>query len=324
MAELFDFQNVIGAAKGDSAHMLGKFLYFSLSSVLVEKEKLTQLCEDLGIPYSGGNRVSVSDAFRSATGDIKRRIVTKRGGEQRIYQVYCRDNEPTPGILSRELVKETVNQTTNQYEKLANVSYDKQDRVFRNDNLAYDPDIDVLGLCCKAEELFELYQRCANRKQIETICTGYLRSLEATKQSGNGHLYFVPRTFMERVDAFETFITLLNQQNQNDAVLTVNSFYIIDDAKQRDKMAEEFYLAVKKEIAEYQDKADYFIKSGCQSPAVLERWALKIGALEEKKRHYEDVLRRELTGLDDEFSTLQFLGQELSARANDIRFRKAA
>lgn len=167
--------------------------------------------------------------------------------------------------------------------------------------------------------MVELY-----RKQIETICTGYLRSSEATKQSGNGHLYFVPRTFMAKVDAFETFITLLNQQNQNDAVLTVNSFYIIDDAKQRDKMAEEFYLAVKKEIAEYQDKADYFIKSGCQSPAVLERWALKIGALEEKKRHYEDVLRRELTGLDDEFSTLQFLGQELSARANDIRFRKAA
>lgn len=40
--------------------------------------------------------------------------------------------------------------------------------------------------------------------------------------------------------------------------LTVNSLYVIDDAKQRDKMAQEFYIAVKKEILEYQDKCDYF------------------------------------------------------------------
>ena len=37
------------------------------------------------------------------------------------------------------------------------------------------------------------------------------------------------------------------------------------------KMTEEFYAA-KKEIAEYQERADYFIQSGCQSPAVMERW----------------------------------------------------
>ena len=30
------------------------------------------------------------------------------------------------------------------------------------------------------------------------------------------------------------------------------------------------------------------------------------------------------TGLDDEFSTLKFLGQELQMRAQSIRFQKAA
>nr|WP_325257928.1 DUF6744 family protein [uncultured Oscillibacter sp.] len=77
-------------------------------------------------------------------------------------------------------------------------------------------------------------------------------------------------------------------------------------------------------IAEYQERADYFIRSGRQSPAVLERWALKIQGLEERKRHYEQVLRRELDGLDDEFSTLKFMGQELQNRAKNIRFQKAA
>ena len=81
---------------------------------------------------------------------------------------------------------------------------------------------------------------------------------------------------------------------------------------------------MKKEIATYQERADYLIKSGSQSPAVMDRWVLKIQALEEKKKHYEDVLRRELDGLDDEFSTLKFLGQELQMRAQSIRFQKAA
>lgn len=117
---------------------------------------------------------------------------------------------------------------------------------------------------------------------------------------------------------------ILAAGKEKQAPLMVNSFYIIDDEKQRGKMTEEFYAAVKKEIAEYQERADYFIQSGCQSPAVMERWALKIQGLEERKRHYEQVLRRELDGLDDEFSTLKFMGQELQNRAKNIRFQKAA
>lgn len=125
-----------------------------------------------------------------------------------------------------------------------------------------------------------------------------------------------------KVDTFETFIKQLSAKNQNDNVLSVNSFYIIDDAKQRDKMTEEFYLAVKKEIAAYQEKCDYLIKSSSQSPAVMERWVLKVQALEEKKRHYEGVLQRELDGLDDEFSVLKLLSQELQVRANSIRSQR--
>ena len=322
--ETISFHNMIGATSGDKKNMLGKFLYFTLANLLVEKEALSDLCESMGIPYAGGNRLSVSDAFRSATGDIRERIPVTSMGESHIYLAYCRDNKRTSGVLSRELVKETLNQQTNRYEKLANISYDKEDGIFRCDNLVMDDAVDVPGCCRRAEELFELYQRCANRKQIETICTNYLRSIEATKLSITGHMYFVPRTYMDKVDIFEDFINLLGGLNRNDTPLMVNSFYIIDDEKQRAKMTEEFYAAVKKEIATYQERADYLIKSGSQSPAVMDRWVLKIQGLEEKKRHYEQVLRRELDGLDDEFSTLKFLSQELQMRSRSIRFQKAA
>ena len=82
-----------------------------------------------------------------------------------------------------------------------------------------------------------------------------------------GHMYFVPHTYMDQVDIFEDFILLLSGLNKKATPLVVNSFYIIDDAKQREKMTEEFYLAVKKEIAAYQEKCDYLIKSSSQSPA---------------------------------------------------------
>lgn len=74
----------------------------------------------------------------------------------------------------------------------------------------------------------------------------------------------------------------------------------------------------------YQERCDYLIQSGSQSPAVMDRWVLKVQGLEEKKKHYEQVLQRELDGLDDEFGTLKFLAQELQVRANSIRFQKVA
>ena len=318
-----NWKDIIGAASGDEAHVLGKFLYFSLANVLVDKSDLGELCDSiLGIPYTGGNRVSATDAFRSATGDIHNRIKARRDGDLNIYEIYCRDNKHDATKLSRELVKETLNQHTNQYQKLANIYLDRADQSFGYGDFANDEDVDALDLCRRAENLFELYQKCANRKQVETICQRYLRCMEATKVNINGHLYFVPRHTMEKVTAFESFIEELNERSRNDKPLTVNSFYIIDDAKQRNKMTEEFYTAVKKEIAEYQEKADYLIKSGSRSPAVLERWVAKIATLEEKKRHYEKILRRELDGLDDEFGGL--FSQELTIRARGLRLKKAA
>lgn len=84
MDNIFNMRDFIGTAEGDKDHMLGKFLYFSLANLLVEKDALAKLCGDLNIPYTGGKRLSVSDAFRSATGDIQERIPVTRMGESHI------------------------------------------------------------------------------------------------------------------------------------------------------------------------------------------------------------------------------------------------
>ena len=63
MTNVTNFQDIIGAANGDKTSVLGKFLYFSLANILVEKAALARLCEDLSIPYSGSKRISVSSSF---------------------------------------------------------------------------------------------------------------------------------------------------------------------------------------------------------------------------------------------------------------------
>ena len=38
MTNITNFQDILGAANGDKTSVLGKFLYFSLANILVEKE----------------------------------------------------------------------------------------------------------------------------------------------------------------------------------------------------------------------------------------------------------------------------------------------
>ena len=52
----------------DGNGVLGKVLYYSLSNILIEKEKFAELCQSIGFPYQPTRRTAKADAFRSATG----------------------------------------------------------------------------------------------------------------------------------------------------------------------------------------------------------------------------------------------------------------
>lgn len=111
-------------------------------------------------------------------------------------------------------------------------------------------------------------------------------SMQAVKIAW-GHIYFIPRDYMAKLTLFEDFIELLEQQNQfsrpERVPLDANSMFVVDDAKQRDKMASAFYSTVRKEIAEYKERATHLIQSGSQSPNILDRLVLRIQGLEQKR-----------------------------------------
>ena len=259
----------------DESQLLGKFLYYSLADVLVQKEDFERICTALDFPYSG-RRISVVDAFKNATGKVTRRTVAGASGSQEIFRIYCRDNMRDGNLYSRELVRETVGLRTNRYDKLANICYDRDTDRMYHDVVENDPSLDVEQLCRSMEDKFQVFRNCLGRSQIDTILLHYLGTLDALPISVYGKLYFVPRDKMHKVDLFEDFLEELNLTNQNEKALVVNSFYVADDEKQREKMASEFYTLVRKEAQEYQERAMYLIDSGCQSPSIMERWIHRI------------------------------------------------
>jgi hypothetical protein len=315
------------AVRDDGDGVLGKILYYTLSGVLIDKSELEQICSDICFPYAASRRSALADAFRNATGDIyDAKTVKGAFGKERI-KIYCRDNKSDGGSISRELIRETLDTSTNTYKKLANISFSK-DCGFSYGDVAYDEYVDPLEFCHEAERLFELYQTCAGRKQIESLLESFIDSLQAVKLLAHGKMFFIPREHMQKLDVFEDFIQLLEQHNQHKnsrrSPLDANSMFVVDDAKQREKMASAFYRSARREIEEYSERANHLIQTGSQSAAIMERWALKIQGLEKKKHEYEDVLRRELGELDDDFRSLGFLADELTIRARGIRSQRAA
>lgn len=311
----------------DGADVLGKLFYYTLSNILIDREKMIELCASVDFPYQPSNRSAKADAFRSATGDIYEQKVLKTDCGPQTFKVYCRENKAAGGVISRELVKETVREDTNEYKKLANISLTKEGSIFSYDNLVSDPHVDPLPYCMEAQKLFELYQICLGRRQIETVLENYVKSMQAVKIA-RGHMYFIPRDYMVQVDFLEDFIKLLEENNQFQRPgrfpLEANSAFVVNDAKQRDKMAYAFYITARKEIENYEERATKLIQSGSQSPSILEKLSLRIRALEEKRSYYEEILNKELTALDDQFTSLRYLSEELQIRARGLRVKKKA
>lgn len=304
---------VINSADGQCEEILGKYMYYSLPKLAVKREKVEEICKQLKFPVKAVESTSLTDAFRSATGDIYDRKEEVTGGGVTIHRIYCRDNKRVEaGTLSRELVDETLHENTNSYRKLANITFDKSS----GDICLVDMDVsspwDVYGYYDKAVNLFGLYRDCISNSGIETMADKYIAGMHATGISARGHHYFVPKAYMWQIDLLEDFMEAVAQENlfvysdgRNSKYVSINSMYVADDEKQRRKMANEFYIDIGKRIDDYQERIEHLIRSGSTSAKILDRWELKLQGLEARKREYEAILRQDLSGMDEKYSLLR-------------------
>ena len=232
-----------------------------------------------------------------------------------VYCIYCRNNTYENGdIISRELVKETQGSRTNDYQKLANIVFDKQTETIRVENRVYDVDIDVDKYCRQAEDLFLQFCDCYTTKQVETVILDQLERMQANKISIHGNFYFVPNQYLPLLNILQDYLATIAKYNLNDGRIVKNSLFVVDSEDQRQEMTEEFYANYKRDIETYQQAIQRFIDNGCDSPKVIERWMQKIAALQQKKKTYEEVLQRRLDDLNSDYRMLQMQSQELYVR----------
>lgn len=313
---------IINSENGQQDEILGKYLYYSLPKLIIKAEKVKEACIQTGFPISVNENISVTDAFRSATGEIRDRIEKADGSEKHISRIYCRDNKRVESdTLSRELVEETLFESTNTYRKLANITLDKASGEMVLSDVDYSSDRDIRGYFSRAERLFELYQDCVGNRSIETMAEKYVSGMQAIGISARGHHYFVPKAYMRKISLLEDFMEAIAKENlfsyadNRDAkYISINSMYVADDAKQRGKMCREFYQDIGREIDEYQRRITSLIQNGNSSQRILDRWELKIQLLENKKREYETILKQDLSGVDENFSMLRDMCDQFKLR----------
>lgn len=313
--------NNLMAVQNSTDGILGKFLYYSLANVLIDREKFQEIGRMHNLAKIKPCRESTSDAFRNATGDISKRVVNKFLGHTEIHRIYFRDNHRVSDeCISRELVQETLHRSTNEYTKLANVYFNRNNETMSYD-VSYGGAVEPYPYIDKAMNLFDLYKTCYGRRHVDTVIEALLEQMEAVKISIHGKLYFIPKQHNQTVDLLEDYIAEINRYNQNDGEIIINSMFVVDDEKQREKMSQEFYINYRKDIEAYQERIQHFLDNGCISAAVIDRWLLKIETLENKKSTYENVLRQELSDLDDDFAILKAQSQDL--RLNQIKLDAA-
>ena len=227
-------------------------------------------------------------------------------------------------FLYRELVKETLQSRSNEYTKLANIIFDKENEIVTYENVVYDADIDVIKYCEQAVELYYKFCDCYNTAQVDSVIQDMISRMQANKISIHGNLYFIPNQYLQMLDILEDYIDALAKYNLNSGLVMANSMFFVDDEKQRSKMTEEFYINYKRDIDMYSQKIQNFIDNGCDSKAVIERWINKVKSLQAKKAIYENVLKRQLDDLDNDFALLKMQSNELAVRKNDNQMKIAA
>ena len=307
--------NNLIAVQEKTQGIIGKFFYYSTSNLLIQKHTFIEIGRSFGLPKYKPSKESRAGAYRNATTAIKDRVEVKDGSGRQVYRIYCRDNKKEDAAhIYRELVKETLGSRTNEYKKLANICFDKETETVCCENEAYDPDVNVSEYCRRAVELFDRFCNCYTADQVEAVVQDQLDRMQANKISIHGNLYFIPNPYLPQLNVLEDYIDAIGRENLNPGLVMSNSMFVVDDERQRQKMTEEFYVNYKRDITFYQQRVQHFIDSGCQSPAVIDRWIQKISALQEKKSAYEDILKRRLDDLNSDYAMLQMQSEELRVR----------
>ena len=75
---------IINTETGEKEEIIGKYMYYSLPNMVVKVDSVKSVCEQIGFPIEVNEKISITDAYRSATGEIYDRIEESVNGEKKV------------------------------------------------------------------------------------------------------------------------------------------------------------------------------------------------------------------------------------------------
>lgn len=197
--------NLVATDKTDG--ILGYLFWFSIGNILIHQKDLDEKLEDNGVGSEFmPNAIRISDAFRRATTEVKRRKDTEFTG---MYQnLLVAEVVASPELIRRKIVIETIDRENVDlsYEVgKGEIELNKQDESFSYSS--NDPEI--TAVCEEVEEKFHIYRNHYGSQALRAMIPRIMEHLSVTPMRKNGGVYFVPENKTEGLTNLVEFINSL-------------------------------------------------------------------------------------------------------------------
>jgi hypothetical protein len=339
--------NIIAVKEGANG-IIGKLVYFTIGRCLIKEDKVEEIVADSGINKGIlSKKFTNTHAFKSATKSLERKIKTFNRGVLDVYNIRILDNAKEQGkYVVREIKKEVIKEKQNDMIHLGNfmldseavkknIERDKKGIVSTRDaelsfnlieknikevnfDLKNSLGHDLYEECQKIVELYEYAKDCYNENRIVGLVEKYVEDyLDASPISIHGKVFFVPVFRDEELSKIEIFMNAINEANELDGNISIMTVPIMDEKRFVKEYTKEFYNMANTEIEIYQERLDYFIKSGQSNERVLNAWKQKIERFIEKKQKYSIIFKQELDELNGDMEILYRQMRELDMRMDN-------
>lgn len=198
-------KNII--ATNEQEGLMGHLFWFSIGNNLIHQQKLKEKLENAGLSKKFmPNSIRISDAFRRATTEVKRRKNTEF---DKVYQnLLIAEVVASKELIVRKVVIETIDQENEElsYEVgKGEIELNKESEVFKF--TSNDPEI--TEVCKEVKERFELYKSHYGAQTLRTMIPKIMNQLAVTPMKKNGGVYFIPHNKTEGLNNLVDFINSL-------------------------------------------------------------------------------------------------------------------
>lgn len=214
--------NQVVSNLNENGDKLGDLFWYSIGSQLIQKDLLESYFNQTGVEKEFmPNPIRMVDAFKRATVEIAKKNVPT--DQPKVFRNYIiREIYTDKDAIQRNIVIETVDQ---EGKKLA---YDSQAAILKLDKknksfeIVQSNDTLAQGLAHEADDRFRKYVSHYAAQNLRQMTAKALAACAPTMVRPNGGVYFIPRTFDEKMNRLRNLINLLEQSHAW-AIPVVNS-----------------------------------------------------------------------------------------------------